>query len=302
MSAKENAQALQAMAALLPENDPRRRDLEADAYRQWKQVDPKRAKALAKTWDFRKTPHFRRLQSLFEFDPRDPDLARALMPMGGERVDYCENWIQQLLNTWQEGDIDILVHPLRACNNAGQFLPSARTLVEKMPQFTSKEREILLILLMRQICRHCIDPKDIGIVVTLATYGGENVGNRLFLEGVCLWALEVREYRLGDWHREFRKETKDISAPWVHYVNLMVVARKFDMRYRYSKPKKVSPRFAARWRRLDEAENWMRQLPIGNAYGPLWERRYSLRKTTARHLREGAEAYLAARKEGPGIS
>lgn len=256
MSVKENAQALQAMAALLPETDPLRRDLEADAYLLWRQINPKRAKALAKGWTKYGLSNFDRLlPKLYRCDPKQ---AQAIAPSYG-REDYCELWLQMLLEDWEEGDGFAASYAINACNHSNQRLPMAPILIHRLPAFAAEDCEDMAVPLVRQVCRYFLG--DLELLAKVIQYAGEAESAPAFLECLCVLVLEIYPYEVRKWHRRFRKATDGHSGPAVKLVKELVLARNFEMRYSSRNPRIEQPQLTGGWQRLQKATVWIEQLP-----------------------------------------
>jgi hypothetical protein len=291
MPVEEDARALEAMAALLPHSDPHRRELEGDAYLLWKELDPRRAKALAKTWDPEKTPHLDRL--LPKLYRRDPKLARALIPWY-QANEYCGVWLKLLLDNWQEGDGALAAVPITGCNTLRITLRAAREIASRLHQFSPEDRVPLIFPLLAQAATFELR-KDAPMLVHIMAHAGELAQGERFQEK-AFWIAYSAD--TGNWRKELRKAARagNLTDSLVGQLRLIHLARAFHGHYLISKPAKVTPRFVARWRRAKWLAARLDEMPNTEATRRLRENYKNLQARTARHLREGADDYLTRQR------
>lgn len=292
MATREEGLALETMAAFLSPSSPERRELEAEAYFVWKEVEPGRAKVLAKTWEPDYTPHLDRV--LFKLYRRDPKQARALMPDDWQKAqELCELWVTLLLEDWQEGDGAIAAIPINYFTNRKMGLPIVKEVAARLHEFSSTDQQALIVPLLRHNCLY-VNLTDAKMLAQVLACSTEQEQDPQFLIRVCHIVTTMSEMDVSAWLRELRRETRGLNGPAVRIARILGLARVFDTRYRYNKPKTVSGRFVARWRRLVEAIDWIEQIPSDKARELVKQRHANLMKGTARRLREEAEKAIAS--------
>lgn len=286
-------QAMEAMAALLPQNDPYRRELEIELYQDYRERDSERAWSLVKTWKRQGTTHDEQL--VRRFYREDPRLVRTMVPgrWDDARI-YCELWLNLLLADWRQGDGAIAALLITACNPRLIDLPRAPELVRLLPELSESDQKALILPLLGQAASSTFR-EDAEMLACLLVYAGILLETQQFQEKAFWIAYRADS---GSWRRALLRaaHAKKITNPLVRQIRILSLALSFHNYCIVNRPAKVTPKFIGRWRRMPLMAAELDKLPDTKSTRKMRAVYRNLQKGTPRHLQEGAEEYLTKQK------